>query len=64
MLVSSVPPVPVSDIVFFNYLTAITSNGDGWINQNFNTWVNLGPVPGGAVNVQPETWSGMKERYR
>ena len=58
------PPVPVSSLVFYNYITAITESGEGWRNRNYTSWESIGMLPSGTIAVQPETWSGMKERYR
>ncbi len=41
----SLPPVPVSNIVFYNYVTAITDTGEGWRNRNYNSWESIGYIP-------------------
>lgn len=56
-----------SDTGGSTYLVAITENGD-WYYQYTNTtppapWAFGGSIPG-AVPVQQQSWSGVKQEYR
>ncbi len=59
----TLPPVPVSDLLLYTGWSALTFSGEGWFRQG-NTWISLGLVPGGTVTVQPETWGGVKQKFR
>ena len=60
----SAPPVPLSSLVYFNYLCAVTDTGEGWVHRdNYTRWENIGPVPG-VVSTQKETFGGVKTLYR
>lgn len=59
------PPVPSSQIKFWNAWVVITTDNVAWYHTNdvSNPWVTLGPWPGGAVQTKPETWGGVKGKY-
>lgn len=51
------------------YLFVLTSDGEVYMRRGTTTgWTmplaHVGNVWDGTVNIQPETWSGMKEKYR
>lgn len=56
-------PVPVSSCVYLTRGGAITAAGEGFIWDGVR-WQPGGFVPGGTINVQPETWGGVKQKYR
>jgi hypothetical protein len=58
------PPIPVSQIKFWNYYSVVTENNDVWTwNSGLNTWANAGPPPGG-VATQPSTWGSIKAQFK
>ena len=64
-VVSDLPPVPVSSLVYYNYRVAITDVGEGWIHtHNYSVWENIGAVPPGAVGTQKSSLGGVKTLYR
>ncbi len=42
----------------------VTVTGELYVTHSFSPWSSLGVIPGGTVTVQPETWTGVKEKYR
>lgn len=61
----SAPPVPLSSLVYFNYLCAVTDTGEGWVHRdNYTRWENIGPVPPGAVGTQKSSLGGVKGLYK
>lgn len=53
-----------------NTVVVMTPNGDCYL-ETLNSNGNLAPPPyymgnfwGGTISVQPETWTGVKEKYR
>lgn len=61
---NDLPPVPPASLVFWGGTIAITNTGEGWERGHCDTWCSFGFVPSGAISVQPETWTGVKEKYR
>lgn len=62
-------PIPSSEVALFMGCDRfIDIHGNGWVKNSPSPtvhWTNMGPLPGcGAITVQSETWSGMKEKYR
>jgi len=53
-------PMPIENIKFWEAGYLITMNNELWVGFPF---VNWGPWPGGAMNVQEQTWGQIKARY-
>lgn len=57
------PPVPVSQIKFYEHNYIVTISDDVWIYLNsIDGWINLG-VPGDVTNIEPTTWGQLKVKY-
>jgi hypothetical protein len=56
------PPVPVSDIRFWDGTTLVTVNGQMWHVEPVVGWHNYGAPPGGAA-TQPSTWGSIKAQF-
>ena len=64
-------PVPASDVklVTLDYSgqgRLVTKSGDAWVHDYGEScsWVYVGPFPGGSVQVESKSWSGVKDAFR
>lgn len=57
------PPITVGTVLFYNAQKVVSTSGEAfyWLSDH---WVAKGSIPGGTIAVQPETWTGVKEKYR
>jgi hypothetical protein len=55
------PPIPLSEIAFWNTTNLVATNGDYWVRSG-NTWTNHGLPP---FNTPAETsnWSNLKSSF-
>ena len=60
---SPLPPVPISDFLFWSRDFVVTRQGEGWLNDGAR-WFSAGVLPVSPVaNGQP-LWSDVKRRYK
>lgn len=61
------PPVPVSEIAYWNPSLVITKSGAAWgwdAGWPDGQWRNFAQVPAPAVATQAQSWSDIKQGYR
>jgi len=58
-------PVPVEQVKLWSGGSLITQDNVAWHTSNTSPsyWINCGPWPGGAVQMKPDTWGGVKSKY-
>jgi hypothetical protein len=57
-------PVPPSQVKFISQGALVTTSDEGWVLQSGPyEWVNIGPVPGGPIAVEPTTWGSLKQQF-
>lgn len=56
------PPVPVNQVLFFDGLHTVTTDGEAFTWSG--TWRSVGFVPGGATSVHQQTFGQVKTQYR
>ena len=60
------PPVPVSEIKFWEHRWLVTHNNEVWWHDEYHDpvqWVNVG-VPGGPTPAEPTTWGKIKAEFQ
>ena len=64
-VVAELPPVPPTDLMYYDGWTAVTVQGEGWHcdSPGQTSWRSLGMVPGGPTPAQGMSIGQLKAKY-
>lgn len=57
------PPIPVDAVLYYTAQKVVSTSGEAFYRLG-GQWVSRGIIPGSAISVLPETWTGVKNKYR